>query len=96
MAYDEQSTYQKFNADCDCEEGACSTCKDDSCGCCPVGLVAVEDNTGVNIGCLSPNDAEQYMANTFRCPDGYVRVIAGGKFLACLTVEDYIAYLATT
>lgn len=96
MAYDDQSTYNKFNAECECEDKDNCGCKDDSCGCCPVGLVEVQDNTGEAIACLSPSDAEQYMANTFRCPDGYVRVVSGGKFLCCLTVTDYVAYLATT
>lgn len=100
MAYDLQSTYIKFNAECSCEDKEHCTCgckDDDKCGCCPVGLVSIQDASGVNIGCVSPNDAQIYMANTFKCPDGFIRVMDDSTppvFLGCLSVEDYAAYLA--
>lgn len=103
MAYDDQSTYNKFRAgDCGCEgkheghhEEGCGCREENKCGCCPTGLVSVEDADGKNIACLSPNDAEQYMSNSFRCPDGYIRVLdTDKKFIACLTPGDYAIYKA--
>jgi hypothetical protein len=100
MAYDNQQTYNKYRAsNCGCtgekHEHGCGCKKDDKCGCCPTGLVAVEDNNGNNIACLSPNDAQEYMANTFRCPDGYIRVLnSDGKFVACLSPSEYAEYIA--
>lgn len=99
MAYDTQSTYNKFNIkSCGCEDKSTCGCPPaEKCGCCPTGLVAVEDKDGTNIGCLSPNDAQQYMANTYRCPDGYIRVMSvdGLTFIGCLTPEEYAVYKST-
>ncbi len=109
MAYDNQTTYNKFNSKgCICEDKDHCTCGhkehkehgcgckgDDKCGCCPVGLVSVEDSDGKNIGCLSPNDAELYMKNTFKCNDGYIRVLdEEGVFIGCLTAADFAVYRA--
>jgi len=104
MAYDNQTTYNKFNAkDCTCEDKSNCTCgcksgcpPKEKCGCCPVGLVEVKDKDGNNIGCLSPNDAQEYMTNTFRCPDGYIRLLepVTFRFLGCLTPTEYAEYVA--
>jgi len=97
MAYDAQTTYNKFRTkNCGCEDKSkCGCPEPEKCGCCPTGLVSVEDADGTNIGCLSPNDAQEYMANTFRCPNGYIRVVSPEDvFIGCLTPEEYAAYVA--
>jgi hypothetical protein len=97
MAYDAQTTYNKFNSKgCDCEDQSTCGCPEkEKCGCCPVGLVSVEDSDGKNIGCLSPNDAQEYMAKTYKCQPGYIRVLSEtGVFLGCLTPDEYAAYVA--
>lgn len=74
-----------------CNEG-CGGCKDKECGCCPPGLVEVTSAEGGKM-CLTPNDAQLYMANTFKCPDGYIRVIDdNGIFIGCLTPSEYAIY----
>ena len=109
MPYDNQTTYNKFNSKgCTCEDKEHCTCghkkdhddcgckDDDKCGCCPVGLVSVEDTNSKNVGCLSPNDAALYMQNTYKCADGYVRVVdsISGVFIGCLTAADFAVYKA--
>lgn len=104
MPYDNQTTYNKFNAKpCTCEDKTnctCGGCNDacppeEKCGCCPTGLVSVQDKDGLNIGCLSPNDAELYMKNTFKCTDGYIRVLDdASNFIGCLTPDEYAVYAA--
>lgn len=101
MAFGENSIYNKFRAkECGCEDKSkCSckdSCKEDECGCCPVGLVAVEDNGGKHIACLTPADAQEYMKTTYRCPDGYIRVTDEdtGDFIACLSPADFATYRA--
>jgi hypothetical protein len=80
----------------DCN-GGCSGCEE-KCGCCPTGLVAVEDSNGNHIGCLTPNDAQLYMTDTYKCPDGYIRVTSGTGasmvFIGCLTPAEYAIYIA--
>jgi len=79
-----------------CSEG-CSGCKEE-CGCCPAGLVSIEDADGNNIGCLTPLDAEIYMARTYKCPAGFVKVTSGTGvamvFVGCLTPAEYATYVA--
>lgn len=93
MAYDTPQDYAKILAmtsskeDCGCG-GECDECKEE-CGCCPPGLVAVKDADGNHVSCLTPNDAEQYMLNTFTCKEGYVKYIVEGKFIGCILPEDY-------
>lgn len=104
MAFDDQSTYNKFRAkDCGCEdkrhhdEGCGCSEVDDDCGCCPTGLVSVTDENGNNVGCLSPNDATEYIAKIRKCPEGYVVTYdasAPPVFVGCLTMEDYLSYVA--
>lgn len=83
--------YQKSNCGCD---GKC-TCNDNECGCCPPGLVSIEDNNGNNIGCFTANDAQLYMANTFKCADNLIKAVdpTSGVFVGCLTAADFAAYL---
>lgn len=80
----------------DCN-GGCNDCKED-CGCCPAGLVAIEDSDGKHIGCLTPNDADLFMARTYKCPAGYVKVTSGvgvaAVFVGCLTPAEYATYVA--
>lgn len=105
MAYDTQNTYNKFRfgghghdhkeggCGCGSKDGGCGCKSELKCSCCPAGLVEVQDKDGKVIGCLSPNDAQEYMTNTFRCPDGYIRVIGDdGEFIGCLTPEEFAAY----
>lgn len=64
-------------------------CKD--CGCCPPGLVAVKDSEGNHVACLTPNDANIYMAQTYSCPPGFVKYInQAGEYVGCVTPEQLI------
>lgn len=97
MAYDQQSTYNKFNRkSCGCEDKSkCGCPEPEKCGCCPVGLIEIKDKDEKSIGCLSPNDAQEYMKNTYRCSDGYIRVFdEAGNFIGCLTPDEYAVYAA--
>jgi len=95
--FDDQSTYSKFQADCDENDCGCSSSSDD-CGCCPPGLVSVTDDCGKNIGCLSPNDASLYEITTHIPPTGYIKAFdpVTGAYLGDLTPEAYIDYLAAS
>lgn len=83
-----------------CSEGCggCSEGCEEQCGCCPAGLVAIEDGDGKHIGCLTPNDANLFMVNAYKCPSGYVKVlsVSGGvtTFIGCLTPSEYATYIA--
>lgn len=93
MAYDDITKYAKFlKTKC---EGENHGCGDAECGCCPPGLISIEDSTGNNIGCLTPNDAEMYTKNTYKCSDNLVKTIhpSTGVFIGCLTIADYIAFI---
>lgn len=94
MAYTDQKEYRKFlqskcnehdESDCGCKDD------DDKCSCCPTGLVAVYDDKGIHLGCLTPNDAEMYHAANFTCQDGYVKLINNGtnEFLGCVPSNEY-------
>lgn len=106
MAYDEQQKYAKFLKkkhfeamgthghdsgcpDCGCEDG----CDDKDCGCCPVGLVAVYSDEGKHIACLSPNDAEEFQKNNFKCQDGYIKLYdntgATPLFIGCVSETEF-------
>lgn len=90
MPYDDKTVYAKYLKEkCDGE------CSDPSCGCCPPGLLSVEDSTGNNIGCLTPNDAELYLKNTYKCADNLVKTIhpTTQVFIGCLTIADYLAFI---
>lgn len=90
MAYTNQEEYLKFLKKKCLDEGeGCNDCGDDAkCTCCPVGLVAVYDDKGTHIGCLTPNDAELYNKNNFRCQDGYV-VLIQGAILSCVSESEF-------
>jgi hypothetical protein len=97
--YTEQQGYNKFNvkshshSDSHSHEDGCG-CQgstDEDCGCCPTGLVAIYDDKGQHIGCVTPNDAELYKKNTYVCQDGYVKLIRNfdGDFLGCVSEENF-------
>lgn len=77
------------NTPCTCQhEEHEDKCED--CGCCPAGLVEINDADGDVVGCMTPNDAELYYRNIYKCPDGYVKAFdVNGNFQGCLTVTDY-------
>ncbi len=97
--YTDQQQYLKFlqkkacsehgHEDCGCEK----KCDDKDCGCCPAGLVAVYDDVGHQIACLTPNDAELFQKNTLTCQDGYVKLIitSTGQFLGCVSEDSFVA-----
>lgn len=94
--YTDQQEYAKFNQKKGCGEHGhpddcgCKGPKKDDCGCCPSGLVAVYDDQGHQVSCLTPNDAELYYNNIFNCKDGYVKLMdSTGKFVACVLPDDY-------
>jgi hypothetical protein len=83
MTYDPSNTYIKFKNNCNCgaqESGNSCTCShvEDDCSCCPVGTVGVFNTEGDHVGCLTPNDAEEFVTSTHIPPTGYVKVIDGG------------------
>lgn len=93
--YSTFSDYAKFlKKKCEHEEHEHCGCKTEECGCCAPGLVAVEDNAGKHIACLTPNDAQIFMSSSFKCADGYIKVIdtVTGDFVGCLTPDEYVIY----
>jgi hypothetical protein len=99
--YDEQREYTKFlkkkamHSEHGHHHEGCSDCDEkndnDYCECCPPGLIAVYDDQNTRLGCLTPNDAELFNKNTFRCQDGYLRLIriADGEFFGCVSEENF-------
>lgn len=89
--YDQQSQYNKHQSGC--EDGNCP--ENEDCGCCPPGLVAVNDSCGNHLGCLTPNDAEHYADSLKTCAEGYVKAYhpITGEFLGCIPTADYISLL---
>lgn len=82
----------------DCDDcGGDDSCSDDKCSCCAPGLVAVFDDKGNNLGCLTPADAELYTLNTLECNDGYAKLFNNttGQFIGCVS-EGAFAALYTT
>jgi len=101
MAYNNQTEYAKHlqkkctEDSCSCE-GECS-CSDDECGCCPAGLIAVEDASGKHIGCLTPSDAQEFITNNRSCLPGYVALYKTGTpdvFLGCVSETEFAALYA--
>lgn len=77
---------------CGCDECKPCGCKDKECGCCPPGLVGIYDDKGNHVGCLTPNDAELFVANSVQCTDGYAKLFsAAGKFLGCVSEGQFAA-----
>lgn len=98
MAYNDQQVYAKYlqkkcleESSCTCEK-ECSCSKDD-CGCCPVGLVALEDADGKYIACVTPQDAETYITNLKEiCKPGFAALYKDGSpdvFLGCVSEANY-------
>jgi len=101
MPYSESSVYNKFQGGCQNPSHHPHSCgcqhKSEDCGCCPPGLVAVYDDEGNQVACLTPNDAELYQKNTYTCKDGYVKLIrvSDGVFMGCVSESEF-ANLYTT
>lgn len=100
MAYTETQEYMKFlkkkaseteDEDCGCEGST------EECSCCPPGLIAIFDDAKKHLGCVTPNDAEQFQKNTFTCADGYVKLFntSTGAFLGCVTETEFAALYTT-
>jgi hypothetical protein len=92
--YTDQQNYVKFltqqakaSEGCGCGSGSSAS----ECSCCPVGLVALYDDKGQHLGCVTPNDAELYKKNSLVCQDGYVKLIndTTQEFLGCVSEEVY-------
>lgn len=83
---------------CDCDEckKPCGCEEKKDCGCCPPGLVSVFDENEEFIGCLTPNDAELFMQNTFKCEDGFGKMfrVSDGAFIGCFNAADYVTVYA--
>lgn len=104
MAYQENSVYAKYLASeinkeegGDCEGGCHGNSSDSKCSCCPPGLVAVYNVDGVNIGCLTPPDADEYNTNNRNCKEGYVVLYKTGDpnlFLGCVASDQFAALYA--
>jgi hypothetical protein len=100
MPYDDNTLYAKYlkgkiTSGCGCG-GECDECKSSSekCSCCPPGLVAIYDVNGNQQGCLTPNDAEEYVNATIQCPQGTVKLYKEGGtpvFRGCVSESEYVA-----
>lgn len=93
MPYNSQQEYAKHQKKtCGCKTENCG-CKTDDCGCCPPGLVAVYDDNGKHIGCLTPNDAEVFKKETLECPQGFVKLVnnSTGEILGCVSEDSFAA-----
>jgi hypothetical protein len=105
VTYTDQKEYRKYLAS-KCSEGhsheeesCCEGCadKDSKCTCCPVGLVAVYEDNGAHVACLTPNDADIYHKRSFTCADGYVKLYrndATPEFLGCVPSDEFAALYA--
>jgi len=93
--YDLQNTYNKFQA-CDCDDKSDCSCDANCNVCCPIGTVAVTDDCGNIVGCLSPNDAEHFNASQIKCAEGFQKTFNPntGEFLGCLHPADASALIA--
>lgn len=98
MPYTDQQEYAKhLKKKCQEQEGSgcegCNEgCADNDCTCCPPGLVAVYDDQGKHIACLTPNDAELYKSSNFSCQDGYVvlvQTVGGKNFFSCISEDKF-------
>jgi hypothetical protein len=100
MAYESNQVYAKYLSTGSSSDSGCSDCNGNSsseeCSCCPPGLVAVFDENGVAQGCLTPSDAELWMASR-PCKDGYVKLYKNSPtetFLGCVSQEEFAALYA--
>jgi len=98
MAYDPQTAYAKYlkkKCSSGCGE---SSCKDQECTCCPAGLVAVYDENGKHIACLTPNDAQEYTDATMKCQPGYVKLYKNSPtevFIGCVSESEFVTLYQT-
>lgn len=93
--YDNPGVYSVLNGSDDCGCGSeqhppveTVGCKE--CSCCPPGTIEQHDADGKVIACLTPNDTLGFMLDSYKCPDGCVKLIVGGQFLGCITIADYL------
>ena len=96
MPFDAQSSYAKFQTSgCSCK-GECKCGKSQDCGCCPVGTVAVTDDCGKHVGCLSPNDAQLLKISQHIPIEGYVKLFhpTTGIYLGDVTPTYAIEFMA--
>jgi len=105
MPYDSSQVYAKYLANnpdasssstgctsCGSSSSSTCSCSTDKCSCCEEGLVAVYNDNGDHIGCLTPNDAELFIKSSYTCEDGFIRLVnTAGDFLGCVTSADYAA-----
>ena len=80
----------------DCGQSECGCEKKDGCGCPPIGLVSVFDNTGKFAGFLNPSDAELFVQNTMKCDIGYSKMFntSSGQFIGCVSESNYATMYA--
>lgn len=103
--YTDQRNYIKFlknkciesigGTPCDeCNEPCSGEC-DDDCTCCPPGLIAVYDDNGKHIACLTPNDAEVFNKSTFKCADGFIKLYDKTQtdplFVGCVSEDNFVS-----
>lgn len=93
--FDDQSTYIKFQSDCKCED-PCS-CSSNSCGSCPVGTIAVFNESSQFSGCLSPNDSSLYEIEKHIPANGFIKAYhpVTNKYLGDMSPADYIDFLVS-
>lgn len=108
MAYGEQSAYAKYLKNkISSSSSGCSGCSESSestdwCACCPPGLVEVKDGAGNRIGCLTPADAQEYLANVpVQCGEGQIALYkkpdalpGESVFLGCVSESEFAALYA--
>jgi hypothetical protein len=100
ISYDNSSVYNKYASDCescgssDSSSCGCNTSSSD-CGCCPVGTVAIYDDCGKHLGCLTPTDADKFVNAKLEVPEGYVKVFhpTTGDYLGALPPAQAIELL---
>lgn len=102
MAYNDNQVYAKYLKGKCLEESSTEGCgctgatTKDNCTCCPPGLVAVYDSNNAHIACLTPEDAEAYVAS-MPCQPGYVKLNKNGTptvFLGCVPSDEFAALYA--
>ena len=94
--FDNQTEYQKHLTECGCEDSSSCGCNDNDCGCCPPGLVAINDSKGNHLGCLTPNDASCYDVAKEIPVEGFMKLYdpVSNAFLGIVTISEALAYLS--
>jgi hypothetical protein len=96
MPYDDNAVYAKYIGAKSSENGDGGCCTSvEECSCCEPGTVGVFDENGKHLGCLTPNDAQEYANGIIEPPEGYVKVLDPntGEYLGNLTPAQAIDYL---